>query len=315
MPFKENRNKIAQSALELIGNTPLVALNRVNDSVANVLGKCEFMNPSSSVKDRAAVSMIEAAEKAGELKLGSTIIEPTSGNTGIGIAFVAAVKGYDVILTMPESMSLERRKLLKAMGAKLELTPAHLGMSGAIARAEELLKEMPNSFMPQQFNNQANPQKHRETTAEEIWDDTDGAIDILVAGVGTGGTITGVASVLKERKAAFTSVAVEPVASPVLSGGEPGPHMIQGIGAGFVPQNLDRSVVDEVIQVSNEDAIAMAQRLAKEEGLFVGISAGANVHVALEVAQRPENAGKTIVTILCDTGERYLSTVLYDTDD
>ncbi len=315
MPFKKNKNRIAQSALELIGNTPLVTLNRVNKSSANVLGKCEFMNPSSSVKDRAALAMIETAESEGVLIPGSTVIEPTSGNTGIGIAFVAAVKGYDVILTMPESMSLERRKLLKAMGAKLELTPAHLGMSGAIARAEELLKEMPNSFMPQQFNNQANPQKHRETTAEEIWDDTDGAIDILVAGVGTGGTITGVASLLKERKPAFTSVAVEPVASPVLSGGEPGPHMIQGIGAGFVPKNLDRSVVDEVIQVSNEDAIAMARRLAKEEGLFVGISAGANVYVALEVAKRPENKGKTIVTILCDTGERYLSTVLYNDED
>jgi cysteine synthase A len=307
------KQKIAQSALDLIGNTPLVQLNRVTDqNTATVIGKCEFMNPSSSVKDRAALAMIEAAEKEGSLTLGATIVEPTSGNTGIGIAFVAAVKGYKVILTMPESMSIERRKLLKAMGAKLELTPSHLGMTGAIERAEALVKELPNAFMPQQFNNPANPQTHRETTAEEIWNDTGGAVDIIVAGVGTGGTITGVASALKEKKSSIQSIAVEPVDSAVISGNEPGPHMIQGIGAGFVPNNLDRDVIDEIIQVSNEEALTMARRLAKEEGLFVGVSSGANVHAAVEVAKRPENKGKTIVTILCDTGERYLSTILYD---
>mgnify|MGYP001177514291 CR=1 FL=1 len=307
------KRPIAESALELIGNTPLVKLTRVTEgSVAGVLGKCEFMNPSSSVKDRAAVAMIEAAEKEGRLTPESTIVEPTSGNTGIGIAFVAAVKGYKVILTMPESMSIERRKLLKAMGAKLELTPSHLGMTGAIDRAEALVKELPNAFLPQQFNNPANPQKHRETTAEEIWADTEGSVDIIVAGVGTGGTITGVSEVLKAKKSSIQSIAVEPVDSAVISGKEPGPHMIQGIGAGFIPNNLNRDIIDEIIQVSNEDALAMARRLAKEEGLFVGISSGANVHAALEVAKRPENKGKTIVTILCDTGERYLSTILYD---
>ena len=297
------KQKIAQSALDLIGT---------DQNTATVIGKCEFMNPSSSVKDRAALAMIEAAEKEGSLTLGATIVEPTSGNTGIGIAFVAAVKGYKVILTMPESMSIERRKLLKAMGAKLELTPSHLGMTGAIERAEALVKELPNAFMPQQFNNPANPQTHRETTAEEIWNDTGGAVDIIVAGVGTGGTITGVASALKEKKSSIQSIAVEPVDSAVISGNEPGPHMIQGIGAGFVPNNLDRDVIDEIIQVSNEEALTMARRLAKEEGLFVGVSSGANVHAAVEVAKRPENKGKTIVTILCDTGERYLSTILYD---
>lgn len=304
--------RVASNALDLIGNTPLVHLNRIYSGDATILGKCEFMNPSASVKDRAALSMIESAEKSGLISEGATIIEPTSGNTGIGIAFVAAVKGYRVILTMPESMSLERRKLLQAMGATLELTPAHLGMRGAIERAEVLVKETPNAFMPQQFNNPSNPQKHRETTAEEIWNDTNGCVDIFLAGVGTGGTITGVSDILKQHNPQIKSIAVEPFDSPVISGGEPGPHMIQGIGAGFIPQNLNVDTIDEIIKVSNEDAIAMARRLAKEEGLLVGISAGANVFAATEVARRPENKGKTIVTILCDTGERYLSTILYD---
>jgi cysteine synthase A len=304
--------RVASNALDLIGNTPLVHLNRIYTGDTTILGKCEFMNPSASVKDRAALSMIESAEKSGLISDGATIIEPTSGNTGIGIAFVAAVKGYRVILTMPESMSLERRKLLHAMGATLELTPAHLGMRGAIERAEVLVKETPNAFMPQQFNNPSNPQKHRETTAEEIWNDTNGCVDIFIAGVGTGGTITGVSDILKHHNPQIKSIAVEPFDSPVISGGEPGPHMIQGIGAGFIPQNLNLDTIDEIIKVSNEDAIAMARRLAKEEGLLVGISAGANVFAATEVASRPENKGKTIVTILCDTGERYLSTILYD---
>ena len=310
--MKSRYRRVASNALDLIGNTPLVHLNRIYTGDTTILGKCEFMNPSASVKDRAALSMIESAEKSGLISDGATIIEPTSGNTGIGIAFVAAVKGYRVILTMPESMSLERRKLLQAMGATLELTPAHLGMRGAIERAEVLVKETPNAFMPQQFNNPSNPQKHRETTAEEIWNDTNGCVDIFLAGVGTGGTITGVSDILKQHNPKIKSIAVEPFDSPVISGGEPGPHMIQGIGAGFIPQNLNLDTIDEIIKVSNEDAIAMARRLAKEEGLLVGISAGANVFAATEVASRPENKGKTIVTILCDTGERYLSTILYD---
>lgn len=304
--------KIAENAIELIGNTPLVKLNKVTDGcVATVVGKCEFANPSASVKDRAASAMIDAAEKAGRINKDTLIIEPTSGNTGIGLAFVAAVKGYKVVLTMPESMSLERRTLLKALGAELELTPAHLGMKGAIERAQELAKEKGNAFIPQQFENPANPGIHMLTTAEEIWNDTDGTVDIFVAGVGTGGTITGVSEALKAKKESLVSVAVEPQDSPVISGGEPGPHMIQGIGAGFIPGNLDTDLVDEVIQMDNESAIEMSRRLAKEEGLFVGISAGANVAAAIEVAKRPENAGKLIVTVLCDTGERYLSTLLF----
>lgn len=305
--------KIAKNAIELIGNTPLVYLNNVTEGcVAKIACKCEFMNPTSSVKDRAASAMLEAAEKAGVLKKDTVIIEPTSGNTGIGIAFVAAVKGYKVILTMPESMSLERRTLLKSFGAQLELTPAHLGMRGAIEKAKELASQMGNAFIPQQFENEANPNVHKNTTAQEIWNDTDGQVDILVAGVGTGGTISGVSHDIKSKKSTFKSIAVEPKDSPVISGGEPGPHMIQGIGAGFIPKNFHKELVDEVMTMDNQVALAMARRLAKEEGLLVGISAGANVAAAIEVAKRPENAGKLIVTILCDTGERYLSTVLFE---
>lgn len=305
--------KIANNITELIGNTPLVRINRLTEGVhAEVLGKCEFMNPCNSVKDRIGLALIEAGEKEGKLKPGSIIVEPTSGNTGIALAFAGAVKGYQVILTMPDSMSLERRKLLKALGARLELTPAHLGMRGAIERAEELAKELDNVYIPQQFNNAANPEIHRQSTAEEIWRDTDGNIDMIVTGVGTGGSISGIASVLKKKNPNFKAIAVEPKDSPVISGGQPGPHMIQGIGAGFIPNNLDRSILDEVVQVSNQDAIHTARRLAKEEGLLVGISAGANVFAAIEVAKRPENKGKRIVTILCDFGERYLSTSLYD---
>ncbi len=303
---------IAKDLTALIGNTPLVQLNRVVDHApATIVAKCEFFNPCGSVKDRPGLAMIEAAEKAGLITSNTTIVEPTSGNTGIALAFVAAVKGYKVILTMPESMSLERRQLLKALGAQIELTPAHLGMKGAIEKAEELAKTMPNAFIPQQFNNSANPQVHRDTTAQEIWRDTDGKIDIFIAGVGTGGTITGVGEVLKSKNSAIKIIAVEPQDSPVLSGGQPGPHMIQGIGAGFVPNNLNREVIDEIIQVTNEDALQMGRRLAKEEGILSGISSGANIWAAIQVANRPENKGKLIVTILCDFGERYLSTILY----
>ena len=305
--------------VETVGRTPLVRLNRITRGIpATIAIKCEFFNPLGSVKDRIGMSMIEAAEKEGIIKPNTVIVEPTSGNTGIALAFVCAAKGYRLILTMPETMSLERRTLLAMLGAQLVLTPGSEGMKGAIARAEELLKTTPNAWMPQQFNNPANPAIHQQTTAEEIWADTDGKVDILVAAVGTGGTITGVAEVIKERKPSFKAIAVEPKDSPVilqtLKGQplKPGPHKIQGTGAGFVPNNLHLSIVDEVITVSNEEAFIMARRLAKEEGILAGISSGANVHAALEVAKRPENEGKLIVTVACSTGERYLSTALAD---
>jgi cysteine synthase len=305
--------------VETVGRTPLVKLNRVTRGIqATIAIKCEFFNPLGSVKDRIGMSMIDAAEKEGIIKPNTVIIEPTSGNTGIALAFVCASKGYRLILTMPETMSLERRTLLAMLGAQLVLTPGSEGMKGAIARAEELLKTTPNAWMPQQFNNPANPAIHQQTTAEEIWADTDGKVDILVAAVGTGGTITGVAEVIKKRKPEFKAIAVEPKDSPVimqtLKGQplKPGPHKIQGTGAGFVPNNLHLNIVDEVVTVSNEEAFIMARRLAKEEGILAGISSGANVHAALEVAKRPENQGKFIVTVACSTGERYLSTALAD---
>jgi cysteine synthase A len=300
-----------------VGKTPLIKLNRIaNGAPATIALKGEFFNPLGSVKDRIGAAMIEAAEKDGRLVPGTTIIEPTSGNTGIALAFVAAAKGYPLVLTMPESMSLERRTLLALLGAKLVLTPAAEGMKGAIARAEQLHAELENSWVPQQFNNPANPEVHRRTTAEEIWADTDGNVDVLVSAVGTGGTITGVSEVIKSRKPGFVSIAVEPKDSPVISqtrAGEPlkpGPHKIQGTGAGFVPNNLNVSILDDVVTVSNEDAIDTARRLATEEGILAGISTGANVWAALQVAKRPEFAGKLIVTIGCSTGERYLSTAL-----
>jgi len=296
-----------------IGRTPLVRLNRVAAGLgAEVLAKVEAFNPGASVKDRIGLSMIVAAEKEGKIGPGTTIIEPTSGNTGIALALVAAARGYRLILTMPETMSVERRSLLKAFGAELVLTSGSEGMRGAIRKAEELLEIIPNSFMPQQFKNPANPQIHRETTAVEIWEDTDGRVDILVAGVGTGGTITGVAEVIKARKPSFRAIAVEPEGSPVLSGGKPGPHRIQGIGAGFVPDVLRLDLVDEIIKVSEEAAFGTARRLAREEGILVGISSGAAAHAALQVAARPENAGKVIVVILPDTGQRYLSMNLFE---
>jgi len=304
--------KIAKDITALIGNTPLVRLNRITGSAkAEVVAKLESFNPCSSVKDRIAVSMIWAAEEQGLIKKDTVIIEPTSGNTGIALAFVCASRGYRLILTMPETMSIERRHILSIFGAELVLTPGAEGMSGAIRKAEQLVTENSNYFMPQQFKNPANPKIHRETTAEEIWRDTDGKIDILVAGVGTGGTITGVAEVIKKRKPEFKVVAIEPTDSPVLSGGKPGPHKIQGIGAGFIPDVMKLELVDEVIKVTNDDAGATARRLAKEEGILAGISSGAATWAALEVAKRPENKGKLVVVVLPDTGERYISTWLF----
>ncbi|OIP30974.1 MAG: cysteine synthase A [Deltaproteobacteria bacterium CG2_30_63_29] len=304
--------KIAGNITELIGRTPMVRLNRMASRLAaDVVVKLESFNPCASVKDRIGLGMIEAAERDGRISADTVIVEPTSGNTGIGLACVCAARGYKLLLTMPDSMSIERRKLLAALGAELILTPGAQGMKGAIAKAQEIAETNPNAFMPQQFNNPANPEVHRRTTAEEIWADTDGAIDILVSGVGTGGTITGVASVLKSRKPSLKAVAVEPAGSPVLAGGQPGPHKIQGIGAGFVPAVMDLSLVDEIFPVTEADAIAAARNLGRLEGILVGISSGAALSAALTIAERPENAGKMIVVILPDFGERYLSTPLF----
>jgi len=303
---------VLENIVAAVGNTPLVRINKLASNKATVLAKLESKNPCGSVKDRIALSMIEAAEKDGLIKPDTVIVEPTSGNTGIGLAFICAAKGYKLMLTMPESMSLERRKLLKLLGAELVLTPAELGMVGAVEKAEQLVNEHKSAFMPQQFKNPANPQIHRETTAQEIWADSGGKADIFVAGVGTGGTITGCGEVLKEKNKDLKVIAVEPMDSPVLSGGRPGPHKIQGIGAGFVPQVLNTKIIDEIIKVSNDDAMEMARQLAAKEGILAGISAGANVWAAVQVSKRQEAEGKIIVTIICDTGERYISTELYD---
>jgi len=316
MKFNDETTRSEMSMLaaitESVGNTPLVRLKRLGKGLPGAVAvKLESHNPLGSVKDRIGLAMINAAEKSGALKPGGTIIEPTSGNTGIALAFVAAARGYRLILTMPETMSVERRGLMKILGAQIVLTPGEKGMRGAVERAEQLLAETPGAYMPQQFKNPANPAIHRATTAEEIWRDTQGAVDIFVAGVGTGGTITGVAEVIKQRKPGFKAIAVEPADSPVLSGGTPAPHKIQGIGAGFVPDVLRRDLLDEIILARHEDAGETSRALAKEEGILAGISAGANVWAALQVAQRPESNGKLIVTVICDTGERYLSTWLY----
>jgi len=304
--------RIYKNITATIGRTPLVKINKLGSDKATILGKMESRNPCGSVKDRIALAMIEAGEKQGNIQADTLIIEPTSGNTGIGLAFICAAKGFKLTLTMPESMSTERRKLLQALGSEVVLTPAEKGMKGAVEKAEELSAENPNSFIPQQFRNPANPQVHRETTAEEIWADTNGNVDILVAGVGTGGTITGCGEVFKERNKDVKVVAVEPSASPVLSGGKAGPHKIQGIGAGFVPDVLNVGIIDEIIQVSGSDAMETSRELASKEGILAGISAGANVRAAVQLSHRKESEGKTIVTIICDTGERYISTELFE---
>ncbi len=303
---------IADNVMDLIGNTPLVRLKKIeNEGNAEIIGKLEFFNPCGSVKDRIGVSMIEAAEKKGLLKRNTIVVEPTSGNTGIGLASVCAVKGYQLILTMPDTMSIERRSLLKAFGAEIVLTPGNEGMTGAVKKAEEIVKNSPNAWMPQQFKNPANPEIHRQTTALEIWRDTEGRIDIFISGIGTGGTITGVSEILKKKKPSLKTIAVEPADSPVLSGGRPGPHKIQGIGAGFIPDVLNRSIIDEVIQVTDQEAMNSARLLARTEGILAGISSGAAIHATCQVAKRQENHGKRIVVILPDLGDRYLSTELF----
>lgn len=309
---QEKGMNIASDITKLIGKTPLVRINKVTEGcVAQIVGKLEFCNPLGSVKDRIGLAMIEAGERGGKINKDTIILEPTSGNTGIALAFVAAVKGYKLVLTMPETMSLERRALLRALGAQIILTPGPEGMKGAIAKANELLKTDKRYFMPQQFDNPANPEIHRKTTAEEIWNDTDGKVDILISGIGTGGTITGVGEVIKKRKPSFKAIAIEPKNSPVLSGGKPGPHKIQGIGAGFVPSILNMKIIDEIIQVDNDEAFAWAKRMIREEGILCGISSGAAICAAVLVGKRPENKGKLIVAILPSTGERYLSTDLF----